>query len=145
MHKVIIADDSESQREIYLELFEDYASDTIVDEATDGNELTEKVKNGKYDLIFDGWVSDEIGSICLIADYFFDFHDIKYCVDNDISFDWLSDWYYFCADIEKVLYNLDSYSRLRRDIEYKYGFNFNLKEFEKYLLKLRLKSENNEK
>ena len=49
----------------------------------------------KYDLTCDPepWVANEIGTVAEVGDYFFDFQDIKRCVDEDVTFDTLIEWY----------------------------------------------------
>jgi len=89
----------------------------------------------KNKLYFKGWIGDNIGGVSGINDYFFDFDDIKYAVDNEIKFSWVSDWYYFEMDFHKTAhYNIDDYCILRRDAEYKFGFGFDNHKFEKELL-----------
>ncbi len=100
-----------------------------------------KIFAKKHEIDFDGWVADRVGEIANFGDYFFDFREIKFCIDNDISFDYLSDWYFFCVEFQKIAdYNFENYCKLRQDFEYKKGFGFVLLEFEKYLLKLKLES-----
>ena len=38
----------------------------------------------KHDYQFDGWVADEVGTVACFGDYFFDFTDIKYDIDNEV-------------------------------------------------------------
>lgn len=50
-----------------------------------------------YDFQYDNdaWVAGDVGTIALVADFFFDFNDvIKYSVDNELT-DWkeLVEWY----------------------------------------------------
>ena len=49
----------------------------------------------QYDLSCDPepWVGNEIGTIAEIGDYFFDFQDIKRCVDEDVKWQDLIEWY----------------------------------------------------
>lgn len=91
----------------------------------------------KYEIDFDGWVGNRVGEIAYFADYFFDFLEIKFCIDNNISFDYLNDWYYYVIEFyPKANCNLENYCKLRRDFEIRKGFLFNLNDFEKYLLNL---------
>ena len=65
------------------------------------------------------WIGDDIGGIANIQDILLNFHDIKYCVDNNISFDWLQHWYYYNYDnfteqIPKNI-NLTTYCSLRKN------------------------------
>ena len=67
----------------------------------------------------DGWIAGTVGTLLTISDMVLDFQDIKFCVDNDISFDWLQHWYYYNYDSyqnkgSKSL-NLKSYCSLRKD------------------------------
>ena len=49
----------------------------------------------QYDLSCDPepWVGNEVGTIAEIGDYFFDFQDIKRCVDEDVKWEDLIEWY----------------------------------------------------
>lgn len=38
----------------------------------------------KHDYQFDGWVADEAGTVACFGDYFFDFKDIKFDIDNEV-------------------------------------------------------------
>ena len=88
---------------------------------------------------FEGWIGGRIGEIAEFGDYFFDFHEIKFCVENDISIDILINWYYFFLEFhKKANYNFESYYKLRLDFEHKKGFGFDNLEFEKYLLYIRI-------
>ena len=66
----------------------------------------------------EGWLSGEVGTIAEIADLFLNFLDIKFCVENKVSFDWLYHWYYFNLDNheDKTIgyINLKSYNSLRK-------------------------------
>ena len=39
------------------------------------------------------WVADEVGTVAEMGDYYFDFQDIKRCVDENVAFDTLMEWY----------------------------------------------------
>jgi hypothetical protein len=68
---------------------------------------------------FDSWVGDRIGEVCNFGDYYIDFSDIKYVVDNEINPDWLFDWYNLILDIyEKKKVNLDTYCKIRKDAKF---------------------------
>lgn len=41
----------------------------------------------------DWWVSDEIGDVLVVNDYFFSFNDIKYAINNKVSKHELFKWY----------------------------------------------------
>jgi hypothetical protein len=94
--------------------------------------------SNQHKIDFDGWVGDKVGEVALFGDYFFNFDDLRYAVDNEISFDLLIDWYYFVLEYRKTYYNLDSYFRLRRDTEKLHGENFDVNLFHAYLIYLRI-------
>ena len=87
-------------------------------------------------LEFDSWAGDKIGEIAFFGDYSFNFSDVKYVVDNDISIDFLVDWYWFIVEYQKCYYNLDAYCKLRRDSEKNQHFCLNA--FEKKLIYMRI-------
>lgn len=39
------------------------------------------------------WVADEVGTVAEVGDYYFDFQDIMRCVDENVPFDTLMEWY----------------------------------------------------
>lgn len=39
------------------------------------------------------WIADQIGGMIDICDYVIGFDDIKYCVDNEVSFEDFNEWY----------------------------------------------------
>ena len=49
----------------------------------------------QYDLTCDPepWVGNEIGTIAEVGDYFFGFDDIKRCVDENVKWEDLIEWY----------------------------------------------------
>ena len=55
----------------------------------------------QYDLSCDPepWVGNEIGTIAEIGDYFFDFQDIKRCVDEDVKWEDLIEWYDYTTEV----------------------------------------------
>ena len=55
----------------------------------------------KYDLSCDPepWVGNEVGTVAEVGDYFFDFQDIKRCVDEDVIFDTLIEWYDYNIEV----------------------------------------------
>jgi hypothetical protein len=55
----------------------------------------------KYDLSCDPepWVGNEVGTVAEVGDYFFDFQDIKRCVDEDVTFDTLIEWYDYNIEV----------------------------------------------
>ena len=98
----------------------------------------------KHEIDFDGWIGEDIGGVALFGDYFFNFDDLRYAIDNGLSFDWFIDWYYFVLEYQKTFYNLDGYSRLRRDAENLQGENFEINRFHAYLIYLRVSKKNPE-
>ena len=95
-----------------------------------------KIFEEVHDILFEGWVGNDIGTVALFADYYIDFSDIKYSIDNNVRFDILIEWYDFTLRHHpKHQINLNAYFKLRRDEERK--GNFDLKKFEKYLIDLR--------
>lgn len=55
----------------------------------------------QYDLTCDPepWVANEIGTIAEIGDYFFGFDDIKRCVDEDVKWQDLIEWYDYNIEV----------------------------------------------
>jgi hypothetical protein len=55
----------------------------------------------KYDLSCDPepWVGNEVGTIAEVGDYFFDFQDIKRCVDEDVEWQDLIEWYDYNIEV----------------------------------------------
>ena len=58
----------------------------------------------KYDLSCDPepWVGNEVGTVAEVGDYFFDFQDIKRCVDEDVTFDTLIEWYDYNIEVSII-------------------------------------------
>ena len=69
----------------------------------------------KHDIEFDYWVADIVGSIAMFGDYFFDFLDIKYDIDNFIEEKEMFNWYNFRLDSEKKV-NYSSWCRGYKDL-----------------------------
>ena len=68
----------------------------------------------QYDLSCDPepWVGNEIGTIAEVGDYFFGFDDIKRCVDEDVEWQDLIEWYYYnleCSTLGLYTINLKSW------------------------------------
>ena len=60
------------------------------------NEITKEyvsLFSKKHDIEFDGWIGDNVGEIAFFADYFVDFEDIRYDIDNDIEEKKFFEWY----------------------------------------------------
>ena len=89
----------------------------------------------KHEIDFDFWIGDLVGEVCAFGDYTFNFSDIKFVIDNSISFDYLSHWDWF-VEFNKCYYSLNSYCKLRKDEELKE--HFNLHSFEKKLIYMRI-------
>ena len=55
----------------------------------------------QYDLSCDPepWVGNEVGTIAEIGDYFFGFQDIKRCVDEDVKWEDLIEWYDYTTEV----------------------------------------------
>ena len=55
----------------------------------------------QYDLSCDPepWVGNEIGTIAEIGDYFFSFYDIKRCVDENVKWEDLIEWYDYTTEV----------------------------------------------
>lgn len=55
----------------------------------------------KYDLSCDQepWVGNEVGTIAEVGDYFFDFQDIKRCIDEDVEWQYLIEWYDYNIEV----------------------------------------------
>lgn len=62
------------------------------------------------------WVGGRVGECCEINDYFINFGDIKYVVDNNVSSDTFFRWYNYCnrlsnIDPNIITPNLQSYHK----------------------------------
>lgn len=89
------------------------------------------------DIEFDFWVGSKVGEVASFGDYFFHFSDIKYAVDNELSFDFISDWHDFNVSFgEKCKIDLIDYIKLR---ELSNNELFDINEFEKKILYSRIK------
>ena len=55
----------------------------------------------QYDLSCDPepWVGNEVGTIAEVGDYFFGFDDIKRCVDEDVKWQDLIEWYDYTTEV----------------------------------------------
>ena len=55
----------------------------------------------QYDLSCDPepWVGNEVGTIAEVGDYFFGFDDIKRCVDEDVKWQDLIEWYDYNTEV----------------------------------------------
>lgn len=55
------------------------------------------------------WVADDVGSVCMVNDYFFDMCDIRFCLMNSVEVNKLFEWYYYVLENPKSYINLRSY------------------------------------
>ena len=65
----------------------------------------------QYELQFeeDAWVAGDVGTIALIGDYYIDFQNMMYMLDNDIAFEeWLR-WYDYCLDAHDLGLNTPNF------------------------------------
>lgn len=92
----------------------------------DLKEAYEKVCNDYLDLfckkqgiIFEGWVSDQIGGIVFCDEYFFSFPDIVWDVNSDQPKGLIMDWYHENMELPEKSINYFSYTKGLRvaDIE----------------------------
>ena len=47
----------------------------------------------KHDILLEFWVADCIGTVGLFADYYFNFEDVRYDIDNKIEKDKIFQWH----------------------------------------------------
>ena len=61
----------------------------------------------QYDLSCDPepWVGNEVGTIAEVGDYFFGFDDIKRCVDEDVKWEDLIEWYDYTMEAVPLGFN----------------------------------------
>lgn len=91
-----------------------------------------------YKVEMDFWVGDEVGGVGMFGDEAYNFSDIKYVIDNSIKYEYLYDWYYYIVDFgKKCFLNLHSYCKLRSEAENQ-NEHFNLENFEKNLIYMRV-------
>lgn len=64
----------------------------------------------------DDWVGNDIGGIVAIGDYFVNFNDIRYDIDNDVPEDKFLHWYDYSLEIAM----LDDGSGKMRNVNYKH-------------------------
>ena len=103
------------------------------------NDYIKEFEN-RVEFKFDYWIAERIGEIACFGDYYFDFRDVKFVIDNDIILDYLIDWYYFTIDFQECKINLENYCMLRSEKQSQE--NFNLDNFEKWLIYMRYKNSN---
>jgi len=56
------------------------------------------------------WVAGMVGTTLFVNDYFLNFEDIRYDLDNEIEKEMLFEWYYY--NLEKQEYNINYKSYL---------------------------------
>lgn len=59
------------------------------------NAVAEYIKafTKKHDIEFDGWVADQIGTVGMFADYYFDLEDIRRDLDQNMTQGDIFKWY----------------------------------------------------
>ena len=55
----------------------------------------------KYDLSLepDAWVGGDVGTVAYVSDYYFGFDDIRRCVDEDVKWEDLIEWYDYNIEV----------------------------------------------
>jgi len=86
----------------------------------------------RVEIDFDGWVGGQVGTVGCFGDHYFDFHDIKYFVENDFTFEIMMRWYWFTAEHPKCYINLPTFHKRVRDAAKSEFFDF--RDFEKNLI-----------
>lgn len=56
------------------------------------------------------WINNDIGTVCMINDYFFDMNDIKFCLKNNVEVSKLFDWYNYVLENPGEYINLQSFN-----------------------------------
>ena len=56
------------------------------------------------------WINNDIGTICMINDYFFDMNDIKFCLKNNVEVSKLFKWYDYVLENPGEYINLQSFN-----------------------------------
>lgn len=60
-----------------------------------------KLEVNKYELN-NCWIGDEVGGMVYINDMYFNFNDIRYDIDNEISKDKIFNWYWNSVEYEEL-------------------------------------------
>ena len=72
----------------------------------------------KHDTLLEFWVADQIGTIAVIGDNFFNFQDIRYDIDNRVNkrliWEWYSGWVDSCYKNRKPYPNFENYVKLKK-------------------------------
>ena len=80
------------------------------------NEFYNRIPEVDTGYCIENWVGNEVGGVLMDGDYFFDFSDIKTCVDYHIPWEALLNWY--DDNLERPEWpNLLTYWKLVRDHE----------------------------
>ena len=48
------------------------------------------------------WVGDEVGGVAEMCDYFIDYCDMRYCIDNSVIGDELFSWMDYCVSVKMI-------------------------------------------
>jgi hypothetical protein len=56
------------------------------------------------------WIGDDVGSVCMINDYFFNMSDIKFCLKNNVEVNKLFEWYDYVIETPDEYINLNSFN-----------------------------------
>lgn len=61
----------------------------------------------KYDLSLepDAWVGGEVGTVAYVSDYYFGFDDIRRCVDEDVEWKDIIEWYDYTTEAVPLGFN----------------------------------------
>lgn len=96
------------------------------------------------------WVADDVGGIFSYGDYYFNFSDALYCLENEVKVDRVFAWYDHCLEnpndnINLKYFSMDSEAMKEREEAYIRDLEFKVemakKEFEEAIKKY--KNENN--
>ena len=63
----------------------------------------------KHAYSFDAWVADKVGEVAMMGDYYVDFCDIKYDIDNDIDADEYVKYYDYCLEVGMLNLTVPNY------------------------------------
>jgi hypothetical protein len=56
------------------------------------------------------WIGSDVGSVCIINDYFFNMSDIKFCLKNNVEVSKLFEWYNYVLETPDDYINLNSFN-----------------------------------
>ena len=61
----------------------------------------------KYDLSLepDAWVGGDVGTVAYVSDYYFGFDDIRRCVDEDVEWKDIIEWYDYTMEAVPLGFN----------------------------------------